>query len=88
MRHKLNNETRPHDRKAREALRSTLQPSLEASCLCLHAFKYIRAGISPLSSQIFLGLLLSLQCSAGHIKTQHTSSRPYAVGARNENCTA
>ncbi len=38
VRHKLNNETRPHDRKAREALRSTMQPSLEASRLCLDVF--------------------------------------------------
>ena len=32
----------------------------------------------------FFGLLQSHQCSAEHKKTQHTSSRPYAIGAQLE----
>ena len=33
--------------KQREVLRITIQPSLEASCLRLDAFKYIHAGLQP-----------------------------------------
>ena len=42
--------------------------------------------LPPPELQNFWSLALSIRSSTGHIKTQHTSSRPYAIGARNENC--
>ena len=72
VRHKLNNETRPHDRKAREALRSTRQPSLEASCLCSDAFGYstlVNGHTRSLPEpQNFWSLALSIRSSTGHRK--------------------